>query len=401
MDGSAGLSGDMFLGGLLDLGYPEARLREVVASFGAPVSVSVAEGSRGSFRGRSVTVTAPDDRGHRHLAEFLTVLERSALTGDTRATAAGLLRRIFEAEGQIHGQSAEAVHLHELGSLDTLVDLAGAADGLAHLAPDRVVGSAVNVGSGSVEAEHGLLAIPAPATALLLRGVPTFSDGAGFERTTPTGAALTALVDDFTGWPAFTPERVGYGLGSADPQEGRPNALRLVLGSAPDTAATDPADTIDAAATPGAEPLLIVEATLDDLPPEIAPHLVERLLAAGARDAFLTPVVMKKGRPGVSVTALAGPDCREAVVAALFAESTTLGVRITEASREVRERRLVRVRTPWGEVGLKLGLAGGRVVNRAPEFEDCRRLAEESGAPLKEIYREALAASIPGDAGAE
>lgn len=394
MDGSAGLSGDMFLGGLLDLGYPEERLREVVASFGAPVSFTVAEGSRGGFRGKAVTVNAPDDRGHRHLAEFLTVLDRSALAGDTRDTAAGLLRRIFEAEGQIHGKSAEAVHLHELGSLDTLVDLAGAADGVAHLAPDRVVGSPVNVGSGSVEAEHGLLAIPAPATALLLRGVPTFSDGAGFERTTPTGAALTALADDFTGWPGFTPERVGYGLGSADPKQGRPNALRLVLGSAPDSAATDAAD---AAGTRETEPLLIVEATLDDLPPEIAPHLVERLLAAGARDAFLTPVVMKKGRPGVSVTALAGPDRREAVVAALFAESTTLGVRITEASREVRERRRVRVPTPWGEVGLKLGLAGGRVVNRAPEFEDCRRLAEATGAPLKEIYREALAASLPDD----
>lgn len=394
MDGSAGLSGDMFLGGLLDLGYPEERLREVVASFGAPVSFTVAEGSRGSFRGKSVTVNAPDDRGHRHLAEFLSVLDRSALAGDTRDTAAGLLRRIFEAEGQIHGKSAEAVHLHELGSLDTLVDLAGAADGVAHLAPDRVVGSPVNVGSGSVEAEHGLLAVPAPATALLLRGVPTFSDGAGFERTTPTGAALTALADDFTGWPGFTPERVGYGLGSADPKQGRPNALRLVLGSAPDSAATDAAD---AAGTRETEPLLIVEATLDDLLPEIAPHLVERLLAAGARDAFLTPVVMKKGRPGVSVTALAGPDRREAVVAALFTESTTLGVRITEASREVRERRRVRVPTPWGAVGLKLGLAGGRVVNRAPEFEDCRRLAEATGAPLKEIYREALAASLPDD----
>lgn len=392
MDGSAGLSGDMFLGGLLDLGYPEERLREVVASFGAPVSFTAVEGSRRGFRGKSVAVTAPDDRGHRRLAEFLTVLDRSALAADTRETAAGLLRRIFEAEGQIHGKSAEAVHLHELGSLDTLVDLAGAADGVAHLAPDRVVGSPVNVGSGSVEAEHGLLAIPAPATVLLLSGVPTFSDGAGFERTTPTGAALTALADAFTGWPRFTPERVGYGLGTADPQEGRPNALRLVLGSAPDAA-----NAANAADAPRTEPLLIVEATLDDLPPEIAPHLVERLLAAGARDAFLTPVIMKKGRPGVSVTALAGPDRREAVVAALFAESTTLGVRITEAAREVRERRSVRVRTPWGEVGLKLGLAGGRVVNRAPEFEDCRRLAEQTGAPLKEIYREALAATLPGD----
>lgn len=384
MDGSAGLSGDMFLGALLDLGYPEERLREVVASFRAPVSVSVSEASRGGFRGKSLTVTAPNDRGHRHLADFLGVLEGSALDQPARERAALLLRRIFEAEGRIHGRPPESVHLHELGSLDTLVDLAGAADGVGHLAPDRIVFGRVNLGSGSVTAEHGVLEVPAPATALLLRGVPTFSDGSGFERTTPTGAALTALADDCGGWPRFTPTRVGYGLGTADPKEGRPNALRMVLG-----------DAEDAATRPG-EPLLVVEATVDDLSPELAPHLLERLLAAGARDAFLTPVVMKKGRPGVTVTALAAPDRRRAVVETLFAESTTLGVRTTEAARETLERRAVPVETPWGPVTVKLGLADdGSIVNRAPEFEDCRKLAEAGGVPLKEIYCAALAAPLP------
>lgn len=384
MDGSAGLSGDMFLGALLDLGYPEERLREVVASFRAPVTVSVSEASRGGFRGKSLTVTAPNDRGHRHLADFLGVLEGSALAEPARERAALLLRRIFEAEGRIHGRPPESVHLHELGSLDTLVDLAGAADGLGHLAPDRIVFGRVNLGSGSVTAEHGVLEVPAPATALLLRGVPTFSDGSGFERTTPTGAALTALADDCGGWPRFAPTRVGYGLGTADPKEGRPNALRMVLG-----------DAEDAATRPG-EPLLVVEATVDDLSPELAPHLLERLLAAGARDAFLTPVVMKKGRPGVTVTALAAPDRHRAVVETLFAESTTLGVRTTEAARETLERRAVPVETPWGPVTVKLGLADdGSIVNRAPEFEDCRKLAESGGVPLKEIYRAALAAPLP------
>ena len=384
MDGSAGLSGDMFLGALLDLGYPEERLREVVASFRAPVTVSVGEASRGGFRGKSLAVTAPNDRGHRHLAEFLGVLEGSALDEPARERAALLLRRIFEAEGRIHGRPPESVHLHELGSLDTLVDLAGAADGVGHLAPDRIVFGRVNLGSGSVTAEHGVLEVPAPATALLLRGVPTFSDGSGFERTTPTGAALTALADDCGGWPRFAPTRVGYGLGTADPKEGRPNALRMVLGDAED------------AATRSGEPLLVVEATVDDLSPELAPHLLERLLAAGARDAFLTPVVMKKGRPGVTVTALAAPDRRRAVVETLFAESTTLGVRTTEAARETLERRAVPVETPWGPVTVKLGLADdGSIVNRAPEFEDCRKLAESGGVPLKEIYRAALAAALP------
>ena len=387
MDGSAGLSGDMFLGALLDLGYPGERLREVVASFRAPVTVSVGEGSRGGLRGKSLTVAAPNDRGHRHLADFLAVLDESALDPPARERAAGLLRRIFEAEGRIHGRPPESVHLHELGSLDTLVDLAGAADGVAYLAPDRIVFGRVNLGSGSVTAEHGVLEVPAPATALLLCGVPTFSDGSGFERTTPTGAALTALADDCGGWPSFTPARIGYGLGTADPKEGRPNALRMVLGEAEDSATR-----------PG-EPLLVVEATVDDLSPELAPHLLERLLAAGARDAFLAPVVMKKGRPGVTVTALAATDRRRAVVETLFAESTTLGVRTTEAARETLERRAVPVETPWGPVTVKLGLAAdGSIVNRAPEFEDCRKLAESAGVPLKEIYRAALAAPLPPDA---
>ena len=377
-DLSAGVSGDMVLGALADLGAAE-EIRETVAALGAPVSLRFEEGSRGSFRGVRAIVEAEGDRGHRMLRDFIAVLDRSGLPAEVRETAARLLRRIFEAEGRIHGMAAEAVHLHELGSLDTLVDIVGAVAGVRSLGPDRVVGSRVNLGSGTVEAEHGTLEIPAPATALLLRGAPTFSDGSGFERATPTGAVLTGLLDSFGGWPEMTPERIGYGLGSADPRTGRPNALRMVLGSAPDDA--------------GAR-VLVIEATLDDLLPEMAPHLLDRLLAAGARDAFFTPVQMKKGRPGLGVTAIVDPAGREAVVAALFRESTTLGVRITEAERETLERRVVPVETPWGRVGLKLGIRNRAVVNRAPEFEDCRRLAEEAGVPLKEIYRHALGAPL-------
>ncbi len=380
LDLSAGVSGDMLLGALVDVGVPREVLSSTVEALRSPVSLSYEESSRGGLRGIKAHVEAADDRGHRHLRDFLRVLERSGLPTEVSQRAAGLLRRIFEAEGQIHGMSAESVHLHELGSLDTLVDIVGAVAGVAYLAPDTVVGSPVNVGSGSVEAEHGTLEIPAPATALLLRGVPTFSDGSGFERTTPTGAVLTGLADSFGGWPGMTPERIGYGLGSADPKEGRPNALRVVSGSAPDSSGSA---------------VVVVEATLDDLPPEIAPHLLERLLAAGARDAFFTPVQMKKGRPGLTVTALADFGRRDAVTATLFRESTTLGVRITVAERETLERRVVRVETPWGRVGVKIGLRDGTVINRAPEFEDCRRLAESTGVALKEIHREALAASLP------
>jgi hypothetical protein len=380
LDLTSGVSGDMLLGALVDVGVPSEVLSETVRALRSPVLVSFEESSRGGLRGIKVHVEAPDDRGHRHLRDFLAVLDRSDLPDRVRERAARLLRRIFEAEAQVHGMTAESVHLHELGSLDTLVDIVGAVAGVAHLAPDQVVGSAVNLGSGSVEAEHGTLEIPAPATGLLLRGVPTFSDGSGFERTTPTGAVLTGLADSLGGWPAMTPDRIGYGLGSADPQEGRPNALRAVLGTV---------------RSGSGSVVAVIEATLDDLQPEVAPHLLDRLLAAGARDAFYTPVQMKKGRPGLVLTALADPPRREAVVSVLFSESTTLGVRITEAERDVLERRVVPVDTPWGPVGLKIGLRSGAVVNRAPEFEDCRRVAEAAGVPLKEVYRLALGAPLP------
>ncbi len=383
LDLSSGVSGDMLLGALVDLGVSPEEFADTVAALGVPAAVSFAQDSRGGLRGVRATVAAEGDRGYRHLADFLETLDRSRLDGGVRETAAKLLRRIFEAEGEVHGASPESVHLHELGSLDTLVDIVGVVAGVRRLAPDRVTGSPVNLGSGSVEAEHGTLEIPAPATARLLRGIPTFSDGSGFERTTPTGAVLTRLADSFGDWPAMTPERIGYGLGSADPKRGRPNALRLVFGTGPD---------------PAGRRVVVIEATLDDLPPEIAPHLLDRLLAAGARDAFFAPVQMKKGRPGLLFTALADHASREAVVAALFEEGTTLGVRITEADRTVLERRVVPVETPWGPVGVKLGLRDGRIVNRAPEFEDCRRLAGASGAPLKEIHREALAAPLPPSA---
>ncbi len=270
----------------------------------------------------------------------------------SQARTAELLRRIFAAEGQIHGMSAESVHLHELGSLDTLVDIVGAVAGVAHLAPDTVAASPVNVGSGSVEAEHGTLEIPAPrhrpapaGSADVLRRLrfrTHHSHRCGVDRPCRFVRRLA---------PDSPPSGSGTASGPPILKRAVPNALRVVWGLAPDRAGNA---------------VIVVEATLDDLPPEIAPHLLERLLAAGARDAFFAPVQMKKGRAGLALTALADPEKRDAVVGTLFRESTTLGVRITEAERETLERRVLRVRTPWGPVGVKLGLVDGAVVNRAP-----------------------------------
>ncbi len=380
IDGSAGLAGDMMLGALLDVGWPREALEETIAALGVPASISCAPSSRGGLQGLKVTVEAPEDRGYRHLADFLRTLDQAdALPDAVRETSARLLRRIFEAEGRVHGEKPEDVHLHELGSLDTLVDITGSAAGVLALRPDRVVGTPVNLGSGSVRTEHGRLQVPAPATARLLVGVPTFADDSGFERTTPTGAALTGLADDFSGWPEMVPRRIGYGLGDADGSE-RPNALRLVLGDDGDGG--------------GADRMLQIETNIDDLSPELAPHLLERLLAVGARDAWFAPIQMKKGRPGLLLTALAPPARRTAVADVLFGEGATLGLRFREVERETLERRSVPVETPWGRARVKLGYRKGRLVRRAPEFEDCRKLAEASGTPLAEVCRAVLAADV-------
>jgi uncharacterized protein (DUF111 family) len=259
------------------------------------------------------------------------------------------------------------VHLHELGALDTLVDVVGAVAGLELLGASEVVCSEVNVGGGFVETEHGPMTVPAPATALLLEGAPVFSDGEDFERTTPTGALLARPLDSIRGVSRNDLRKIGYEPGDQDPERGRPNALRLVLGERE---------------RGGSETVLVLEATIDDMTPEQMGYLQERLLEA-ALDVFLTPVIMKKNRPGVNVTVIARPEARERVSEILFTEGTTLGVRYHEVRREALERRFVTVATPYGKVKVKEGLLGGKVVNRAPELEDCRKLATRKKVPLK------------------
>jgi uncharacterized protein (TIGR00299 family) protein len=376
IDCTAGASGDMLLGALVDLGVPLAALKRELSKL--PVDgfrLKGSRGARGGLQGTHVRVIAPLDRGYRHWSDFERALEKSKLSPVVKSRSLGLVRRLFEAEAEVHGETAESVHLHELGSLDTLVDVVGAVSGLEILGASEVVASEVNVGGGFVETEHGRMSVPAPATALLLRGAPAFSDGDDFERTTPTGALLaTGLSSRFGSLPAMTVRKVGYGLGTRDPRRGRPNALRLVLGER----------------EPGAtRTVLVLEATIDDMTPEQMGFLQERLLEV-ALDAFLTPIIMKKNRPGVNVTILARPEAREAVSGILFTEGTTLGVRYHEVRRDVLERRFVTAVTPYGKVRVKEGLLAGRVVNRAPELEDCRKLAQTKKVPLKAVQQAAL-----------
>jgi len=369
----------MTLGALVDLGLPAKELTAALKKLRVGrFQLKAGKASRQGIRGTDVRVQTPGDPGHRHFAEFARIIEASRLSTDVKERSLELIRRIYAAEARVHGKSVDKIHLHELGSLDTLIDVVGTLSGLELLGVSVVESSPINVGGGEIEMEHGRMAAPAPATALLLKGVPVFSDGSSFERTTPTGALLvTGLARRYGAWPAMTVKQVGYGLGSKDPQEGRPNALRLVLGEI---------------RSGGHQTVLVMEATLDDMSPELAGYLLERLLAAGALDVFLTPVQMKKSRPGVNVTVLAPLRLRQDMTEILFAESTTLGLRYSEVEREVLERKLVRVSTRFGKVTVKLGLRDGRVLNAAPEFEDCRRLASRKSVSLKEVQQAALAA---------
>jgi uncharacterized protein (TIGR00299 family) protein len=334
--------------------------------------------TRQGIRGTRVQVLTPGDEGHRHFSEFSEIIESSRLSSELKERGIELIRRIYAAEARVHGKRIDKIHLHELGSLDTLIDVVGTLIGLELLDIKIVESSPVNVGGGELVIAHGRMAVPAPATALLLRGAPVFSDDSSFERTTPTGALLvTSLAGRFGSWPAMTVRQVGYGLGTKDPKDGRPNALRLVLGETEKGRGAD-------------QTVLVMEATIDDMSAELAGYLFERLLEAGALDVFFTPATMKKSRLGVNVTVIAATNLREEMAGILFSESTTLGLRCHEVDRQVLERKVVQVSTRFGKVGVKLGLSGGRVLNVAPEFEDCRRIAARKRVSLKEVQHAAI-----------
>ena len=377
-DCSAGAAGDMILAALLDLGVPVKDLRAELDKLDVQgFRVVRSKAIRGGIHGTRVRVDTPGDRGHRHWSDFERVLKKSRLSKGVKERSRALIRRVFEAEAKVHGKTPESVHLHELGSLDTLVDVVGAVCGLELLGVDRVESSPINVGSGSVDTEHGRMPIPTPATALLLKGVPVFADGE-FERTTPTGALLvTGFAERFGPWPSMTLKKIGYGLGTKDPKGGRPNVLRVILGEA---------------SSRRTDSVVVLETTVDDATPEQLGFLQERLWEAGALDVFLTPVIMKKNRPGTNVTVLVSAGSREAATEILFHESPTFGVRAHTVERDVLDRRFVTVKTRYGKVRVKQGSRGGKVVNAAPEYEDCRRLARAKKISLETIQRAALAA---------
>ena len=323
------------------------------------------------------------DHGHRSLSAITAIVERSALPARARERAVALFTRLAGIEADIHQVPIEQVHLHEVGAVDSIVDVVGAVFALEWFNPDHIVSSPLNVGSGTVRCEHGELPVPAPATARLVEGAPIYSSGPAVERLTPTGALLvTGYAASYGGVPPMTVRAVGYGAGLRD-LAGTPNALRVLLGD-------------DGAASGGAtvERIAVIECEIDDMNPQIYGVLMDRLRAAGALDVFYTPIQMKKNRPGTLVTAIAGPGGGGAVREVLFAETTTLGVRTSETTRECLDRAVVPVETPLGTIPVKVARRAGTVLNAAPEFDDCVRVAEAHGVSVKQVQAVAMKAYL-------
>jgi uncharacterized protein (TIGR00299 family) protein len=411
LEPTSGIAGDMTVAALVDAGVPAKVVTEAVGAMGVPgLRTRFERRRRGGFVGRGFVVSWPgrsrkapsrghhhhhDDDGHeghdrdhhdhahehRDYAEVKRLLARARLDADARALAGDIFARIAHVEAALHGTRVDRVAFHEVGAYDSIADVVGASAAIAWLQPASIGSLPPVVGTGRVRTAHGTLAVPAPATAALLRGVPILPEGQG-ELTTPTGAAIVAaVVDAFGPPPPLALAAVGYGAGTRELDD-RPNVLRVLLGAP-----------LGAADAPAAAEIVRVEANLDDMSPQLVAPLIEALLAAGAVDAWSAPIVMKKGRPALEVTALAAPAALADVERAFFRNSTTLGVRTQPMARAVLSRAFERVATPWGAVRVKLGALEGEVLGAQPEFEDCRRLAAKGHVPVRDVLAAATAAA--------
>jgi pyridinium-3,5-bisthiocarboxylic acid mononucleotide nickel chelatase len=385
LDCLSGISGDMTLGALVDAGVDLAALNAAVESLGiAGCRLVATEVKKNGFRATQVTVEHQPEHAHRHLHHITDMIDASALTDRQKALAKRIFTRLGEAEAKVHGTTIRKVHFHEVGAVDSIADIVGAAVAWDLLGVDRIHASPVPTGQGTIEIAHGRVSIPAPATAELLAGIPIAESHVACELTTPTGAAIVAtMVDTFGPLPAMTVERVGYGAGQRDLKE-QANLLRLFVGEASNVVTSDQ--------------IWVLETNLDDTSGEVIGYCTTKLWEAGALDVYTTSIQMKKNRPGVMLSVLCPPEKIDKIERILFRETGTLGVRRWPVSRHKLERRQHTVTTEWGPVEGKLGWIEGQPPSFAPEFEACQRVATEKGVPLKAVYEAAQKAFDAGTA---
>jgi uncharacterized protein (TIGR00299 family) protein len=376
LDCAGGAAGDMVLCALTEAADCGPLIDELPGTLGfADATIKWPGGRSGGFAARRLTVGFDPEAHphHRNLADVEAIIDGAELPEAVALMAGNVFRTLAEAEGEVHGVSAGEVHFHEVGAVDAIVDVVGACLALDQLAVNEIVCSSLPMGSGTVDCAHGTMPLPAPAVAAMLPGVPIHPAGIEGETVTPTGAALvTTFAHSFGTMPAMTVEAVGVGAGTAE-RPGLPNVLRAFVGEI-----TGPAEV-------GETDHVVVECNVDDLDPRVLPVVIERLLASGALDASVTPIVMKKGRPGHLISALAPTAVLDAVVQVLLRETTSLGCRSYPVRKHHLSRRMETVDTPWGPVAVKSAMAGGKILRRVPEFEACAELARKTGVPVRDI----------------
>jgi uncharacterized protein (TIGR00299 family) protein len=371
LDAFSGISGDMTVGALSDAGADGEALLEGLCSLGTGARFRLDKTMRRGISATKFHVEGGEERNHRHLPQILEMIEAAVLPGPVKQSATAVFQRLGEVEARIHGIAIEKIHFHEVGAVDSIADIVGACLGFHLLGVEAVWSSPLNVGSGTVKTEHGMLPVPAPATAALLEGKPVYARGPQMELTTPTGAAIAAtLACEFGVLPPMKISAIGYGAGDRDFPE-RANVLRVLIG---EHSGAKESTTVS-----------VIETNIDDSSPEVLAYAMERLLKQGALDVAMTPLLMKKDRPGILLRVIARPEDQEALAQLVFEETSTLGLRIHTAERRVLAREIVEVETPWGKVRMKVTGEGAF----APEYEDCRRLAAEAGVPLKRVLAEA------------
>ena len=429
LDCFSGISGDMFLGALVDAGVPASVLEQTVAALNVGAQLEISRVVRSGISATKVDVWVDGEKdmpreefwakqtshehehahehhhGHDHhhhdhspgeglkadapaphshgrgLTEIRQIIGNAAISESAKKTAISIFEALGAAESKIHATAIEDIHFHEVGAVDAMVDIVCAAVGAEALGVDEIICSPLNVGGGTVKCAHGTFPVPAPATVELLKDAPVYSSGVQAELVTPTGAAIVKiLAGRFAAFPEMKVEKTGYGAGSRD-FPGHPNVARLVIGES---------SAASLASKTSQETITVLEANLDDLNPQVFGYVMDRLLEEGALDVFGMPVQMKKNRPGTLLTVLCKPQDAGKLTELLFAETTTLGVRQREESRRTLARRWENVRTPWGEVRIKVASMNGTVTNYAPEYEDCRRIATERHIPLKSVMQEAM-----------
>jgi pyridinium-3,5-bisthiocarboxylic acid mononucleotide nickel chelatase len=369
VDAFSGLAGDMMVGALADAGADRQEISRLLNTLAPAATIEWDRVKRRGMAAEKFRVRVEEPQKHRHLSGILKIIDAAEMPAEAKANAARVFQKLGEAEALAHAVPIEKVHFHEVGAIDSICDIVGACLAFQQLGVDRIYCSAVNVGSGTVNTEHGVLPVPAPATARLLENKPIYSRGPALELTTPTGAAiLSTLAEDFGSMPAMRIRATGYGAGDRDFTE-HANVVRVMIGEASGARETTTVS--------------VIEANIDDASPQVIAWAAEKLLEAGALDALVLSAQMKKGRPGVVLQVIAAPEKREELIAILFRETTTLGVRFYSAERRVQAREWREVATPHGVVRVKIGENGF-----APEYEDARRIATESGVPLKDILAE-------------